>query len=81
MNRTKKSITLDKLMKGPPKWTNDALADLMGVTGSYMSQLRHGRPCGFELAKRISSFFKDKITAGQLQEGFPTNRALSSSKK
>lgn len=63
------TTTLDKLMDGPPKWTNDAFGAEMGVTGSYISQIRHGRHCSYSLAKRISVFFDGKITVEELQEG------------
>lgn len=65
----KKITTLDKLMQGPPKWTNDALGIEMGITGPYISQLRHGRHCSYGLAKRISAFFEGKVTVKELQEG------------
>ncbi len=78
MTKIKEIITLDKLMDGPPKWTNDAFGGKMGVTGSYMSQIRNGRHCGYELAKQISIFFDGKITVSQLQEG---NQTFQNNKK
>ena len=69
----KKNTTLNKLMDGPPKWTNDAFSKEVGVTSSYISQIRNGRPCSFKLAKKISLFFNGKITIEELQEGFSNN--------
>ena len=77
MSKTKEYITtLDKLMAGPPKWTNDAFAEIMDVTGPYISQIRHGRHCSYNLAKQISAFFDGRVTIEELQEGSPTSKSI-----
>jgi len=76
-NENETITTLDKLLDGPPRWTNDAFGNIMGVSGPYISQIRNGRSCSYKLAKRISAFFDGKIAVEQLQEGNPTLQASS----
>jgi len=73
------TTTLDKLLDGPPKWTNDAFGGIMGITGPYVSQIRNGRHCSYKLAKRIASFFDGKISIEELQDGNPTYLTSASS--
>ena len=61
------STPLDKLMKGPPKWTNEALGKEIGKDPSYISEVRNGRKCSDTLAMLISLFFDSKITQDEIQ--------------
>ncbi len=63
----KQSTPLDKIMKGPPRWTNEALALELGKDPSYISEVRNGRRCSDTLAKLISIFFGREITQDQIQ--------------
>lgn len=63
----KNSTPLDRIMKGPPKWTNEALANEVGKDPTYISQVRNGRKCSETLAKLISHFFNGEITPDEIQ--------------